>query len=68
MIKPYLSNIIKTHKTLFREWKIQLTMAINFISSEGVYTMHTKSDNIKIIMDKETNDIIKNFANLFCED
>ena len=43
-------------------------MAINFISSEGVYTMRTKSDNIKIIMDSETNDIIKNFANLFCKD
>ena len=50
MIKPYLSNIINDHKTrgLVRyhsvnktwveetssEWKIQLTMTINFISSK----------------------------------
>ena len=50
MIKPYLSDKINHHKTCglvryhscnktwlgvtSREWKIQLTMAINFISSE----------------------------------
>ena len=33
MITPYLSNIINDHKTR-DEWKIQLTTAINFISSE----------------------------------
>ena len=58
MIKPYLSNIINNHK----KWKIQLTMPINFISSKdlkGTRTMHTKSDNIKIMTGSETNDIIK---------
>ena len=33
MITLYLSNIINYHKTR-DEWKIQLTTAINFISSD----------------------------------
>ena len=48
MIRPYLSNIIKDHKTQ-GEWKIHLIIAINFISSKDsneTRTMHTKSDNI----------------------
>ena len=63
LIKPYLSDIINDHKThgLVRyhsgnkawlgetssEWQIQLTMAINFISSKDsdeTRTMHTKSN------------------------
>ena len=73
MIRPYLSDIINDHKTLknlshssnetqFGEWKIQLTMSINFISSKDsdeTRNMHTKSDNIEIIMGSETNDIIE---------
>ena len=65
MIKPYFSDIINSHKTrsLVRyhsgdktwldesssEWKSQLTMAINFISSKDsdeTRTMHTKSNNV----------------------
>ena len=42
--------------------KIQLTIAINFISSidndEG-RLMHSKSDNIEIIINDEENEIIK---------
>ena len=45
MIKPYLSDMINDHKThsgnkvvgyetTLGEWKIQLTMSINFISSK----------------------------------
>ena len=37
-------------------------MRINFISSNDlkeIRTMYTKSDNIKIMMDSETNDIVK---------
>ena len=62
MIKPYLNDIINNHKTQFREWKIRLTMIINFISlkdSEETYTMHTRSANMKIMMGSETNNIIK---------
>ena len=83
MIKPYLSDLINNHKThgLVRyhsgnkswlektssEWKIQLTMAINFISSKDsdeTRTMHTKSNNEEIMIGSETNEIIKD---LFCK-
>ena len=52
------------------EWKIHLTMAINFISSkEGcdeTLTMHPKSNNIEIMMGSETDEIIKElFKSLF---
>ena len=44
------------------EWKIQLTMAINFISSKDsdeTRAMHTKSNNIEIMIGSDTNEIIK---------
>ena len=44
------------------EWKIQLTMPINSISSkdsEETCTMHTKSDNIEIMVGSETDEIIE---------
>ena len=47
---------------LFREWKIQLTMQITFISSldtREIHTMDSKSDIIKITMGNEADDIIK---------
>ena len=48
--------MINDHKTI-REWKIQLTMQINFIShkdSEETRTMDTKSSNIEIMEGDET--------------
>ena len=67
MIQPYLSDLINNHKThdLVRhhsgnkswvettssEWKIQLTMVINFISSKDsdeTQNMHAKSNNVEI--------------------
>ena len=78
MIKPYLSDFINNHKThgLVRyhsgnkpwlektssKWKIQLTTAINFISSKDsdeTRTMHTKSNNVEIMIGSDTNEIIK---------
>ena len=62
MIKPYLKDIINNNKNQFREWKIRLTMIINFISlkvSEETCTMHTRSANMKIMIGSETNNIIK---------
>ena len=78
IIKPYLIDIINEHKThgLVRyhsgneswpeetssEWKIQLTMAINFISSKDsdeTRTMHTKSNNVEIMIGSETDEIIE---------
>ena len=63
MIRPYLSDMINDHKTR-REWKIQLTMQINFVSSkdsEEIRTMYTKSHNIEIMMGNETDEIIEKF-------
>ena len=61
MIRPYLSDIINDHKTQGK-WKMDLTIASNFISfkdSNETRTMHTKSDNIEIIIGNETDQIIK---------
>ena len=84
VIKPYLSDVINYHKThgLVRyysgnkiwveetssEWKIQLTMAIDFISSKDfdeTRTMHTKSNNVEIMMGSETDEIIKDLFESF---
>ena len=57
MISPYLSNVINDHKTR-REWKIQLTMSINFISSidyDETRNFVTKSNNMEIMMGDETD-------------
>ena len=70
MIKPCLSDMINDHKTQGKwkfhsgntiiddntqtEWKIQLTVTINFVSSEDfdeICTTFTKSDNIYIYYD-----------------
>ena len=84
MNKPYLSDLINNHKThgsaryhsgnkswvekTSSEWKIQLTMAIDFISSKDsdeTRTMHTKSNNIEIMIGSETNEIIKDLFECF---
>ena len=79
IIRPYLRDIINDHKTqgerrihsgsaiikhkTQNEWKIQLTMEINFISSkpdsDETRTMYTKSNNVEIMMGSETDEIIK---------
>ena len=41
MIKSYLSNIINDHK---EEWKVQLTIEINFISSKDSNESHKHSN------------------------
>ena len=70
MIRPYLNDLIDNNKTQ-GEWKIQLTITINFASSKDsneIRTMHTKSDNIEIMIVNETDEVIKNFLNFFCKD
>ena len=45
------------------EWKIQLVLKINFISSKTfneTRDMYSKSDNFEIMMGVDTNEIIKN--------
>ena len=57
----YSSNEVIDYETQFGEWKIQLTISINFISSKDsdeTRNMHTKSDNIEIMMGSKTDDII----------
>ena len=52
------------------KWKIQLTMTINFISSrdsDEARTMHTKSNNIEIMMGSETDEIIENVFESFLQ-
>ena len=61
LILAYLRDIINYHKTK-GECKIHLTIAIEFISSKDfkeTQIMHSKSDNIAIIMGSETNEIIE---------
>ena len=78
MIKPYISDLINNYKTygLVRyhsgdktwleetssEWKIKLTMAINFTSfkdSDETRTMYTKFNNVEIMMGSETDEIVE---------
>ena len=62
-ISPYLRDIndLKQSDT----WKIQLTMTINFFSSEDdndeERVMHLKSDNIRIMVSDQDEGIAKRF-------
>ena len=86
MIKPYLSDLINKHKAhrsaryhsgnktwikkTSSEWKIQITMAINLISSKDsdeTRTMHTKSNNVAIMVGIETNYIIMELFKSFLQ-
>ena len=69
-IRPYIKDIINLKKS--GTWKIQLTIAINFISSKGnneELVMHSKSDNKEIkINDKAGEGIEKLFGSLLNRD
>ena len=59
--------MIDNHKA-HSEWKIMLIMRINFISSldtSDFRIMHTKSDNIEIMIGTETDDIINELLESF---
>ena len=62
-IRPYLRDIINDLKES-DTWKIQLTTTINFISSKDDNDedrlMHSKSDNIEIIISDQADEVIKN--------
>ena len=58
-----MSNIVNYHKTQ-DEWNIQLTVEINSLLSKDsneIRTMHSKSDNIEIMIGNETDEIIEDF-------
>ena len=64
-IEPYSNDLIDNQKSQ-GEWKIQLTMALNFISSEDsdeTRTMHAKSGNIEILIGNEINESIEQLFN-----
>ena len=54
--------MINDHKNQ-SEWKIQLSAEINFISSkldsDETCIMHTKSDNMEIMIGSDTNEVIE---------
>ena len=64
---PYVRDMIGNQKP-HGEWKIQLIMQINFISSldtNEFLLMHTKSNNIEIMNGIETDDIINELFEFF---
>ena len=70
-IMPYLSDLINDHKTIrnnSNEWKIQINMHVNFVSSNDtgeIRTIFVWSDNGEIRLGNETDDIIKGLINSF---
>ena len=68
---PYLSDSINDHKTNrnnSNEWKIQIKMHVNFVSSNDtreIRTIFVLSDNEEIRSGNETDDIIKGLLNSF---
>ena len=70
-IMPYLSDLINDHKAIrneSNEWKIQINMHVNFISSKDtgeICTIFVWSDNEEIRPGNETDDIIKGLLNSF---
>ena len=64
-IMPYLSDLINENKAIennSNEWKIQINMHVNFVSSNDtgeIRTIFVWSDNEEIRSGNETDDIIK---------
>ena len=68
---PYLSDLIndhKTHRNNSNEWKIQINMHVNFVSSKDtgeIRTIFVWIDNEEIRWANETDDIVKGLHNSF---
>ena len=71
MIKHYLSDLINENKAIennFNEWKIQINMLVNFVSSNDtgeIRTIFVLSDNEEIMLGNETDDIVKSLISSF---
>ena len=66
MIIPYLTDMINYHNT--EEWKIQLGMRVNFISSKDTgetLTIYVWRENQEISWGNETDDIINELFKSF---
>ena len=63
--------MINDHKSQ-SEWKIQLAIAINFISpkpdSDETCNMRARSDNIEIMIGSKINEIIEDYFKSLCKD
>ena len=74
-VKQYLKNItshlydlINDHRIARRVWKIQISMRVNSISSEGTgetRTIYVWSDNVSIMRGSDTVDIIREIFRSF---
>ena len=68
---PYLSDLINENKAIennSNEWKIQINMHVNFVSSNDtgeICTIFVWSDNEEIRSGNETDDIIKRLLKSF---
>ena len=62
LIEKYLKELIEEYK-LKGEWKVQLTIEVNFISlkpgSNETCIMYTRSDNVEIMFGNNNDDIIE---------
>ena len=61
-LKVHSGNDVSDSETQFREWKVQLTMSVNFISSiysDEIRNKHTKRNNIETMVGSETDEIIE---------
>ena len=62
LIEKYIRELIEEYK-LKGEWKVQLTIEVNFISlkpgSDETRITYTRSDNIEIIFGDDNDDIIE---------
>ena len=69
-LRVHLGNEVSDCEIQFGEWKFQLIISINFISSKDFYetrSMLTKSDKVEIMMDSETNHIIEKLCESFLQ-
>ena len=67
VIKPYLKDMI-IDLQISDMWKIQLTIAINFISSKDVdehCVIHSKSENIEIMPYDDAYEVLIKFLSHF---
>ena len=68
---PYLSDIINDHKAIrneSNEWKIQISMHVNRISSKDTgetLTIYVWSDNSQVRLGNKADDIIKELFKSF---
>ena len=70
MIEPCLRDMINDHKAI-GEWKIQLAIQTSFISSIDsgeIHIVRSWSDNIEIMMDSKTDDIINELTDSLLQD